>query len=668
MGRFDKIMVVILMLLSSSALASAVEVHDYDRLFAERVGATITAHGDGNEDRVRESLRQYRKQPGLDPELFYLATRELIYFLRNPDEAQRLFKDIKVRSDDFLLRYLEAKYQKSTIDPDSLDLMESIFKESLAHPALFSTMSTIAHDLAFSLINNGHLIDAVEVLKDAIARLQDSRYDYDRIFLMEGMATAYSDRHNSDDFIQKGIAIHEELERELSRRSMEWDPTSSIYNRGVAYLFALGNFSSAIEAFSRIPKGNRTYPEAQLSLALAHLGLGRTEDALHFYRKIDLATYNNDGDRLPEILCHKAMIAYELKLVSRIPECETVTPKSAPDIQFIRRSIMRRPLHPDDAFMLLRLLENYYQDYLKPQVKKAMGTSVRRLELERARNEVTLAEVKAEQQRKLAAYEQQLGLVKNIVIGLGFLAGLALVFMIFRLRLKNARIQSLQTYIQTRVLRRFLPAALIDEILKGHSRLDDEPQARTVTILFADLVSFTAKSEALGAHKTAALLHAYFDVMSREIFACSGTIDKFIGDAIMVIFGAPQDQEPTVQAERAVRCAQAMLMALDELNQTFQRDYGLSFEMRIGINTGEAIVGSIGSENRSDYTVIGSAVNLASRIENIAEPNRIFISASTARLMPDELCENIGPYRLRGVTEEQTLFRVRKPGLQRQAV
>ncbi|HET9239916.1 MAG TPA: adenylate/guanylate cyclase domain-containing protein [Oligoflexus sp.] len=668
MGPFAKILVLIVMLRSGGLSASSAEVRDYDRLFSERVGATITAHGDGNEERVRESLRQYRRQPGLDPELFYLATRELIYFLRSPEEAQTLFKEIDVRSDDFLLRYLQAKYQKPTIRDESLDAMEGIFKESLAYPALYSTMSTIAHDLAFSLINNGHLIDAVEVLKEAIARLQDSRYDYDRIFLLEGMATAYSDRHNSDDSIQKGIGIHDELERELSRRSLEWDPTSSIFNRGIAYLFALGNFSSAIENFSRIPKGNRTYPEAQLSLALAHLGLGRTEDALHFYRKIDLANYSNDGDRLPEILCHKALIAYELKLVARIPECHAVTPKSAPDIQFIRHSIMRRPLHPDDAFMLLRLLENYYHDYLKPQVKKAMGTSVRRLELERARSELAVAEIKAEQQRKLAAYEKQLGLVKNIVIALGLLAGLALLFMVHRLRLNNARIQSLQTYIQTRVLKRFLPAALIDEILKGRSRLDEEPQARTVTILFADLVSFTAKSEALGAHKTAALLHAYFDVMSREIFACSGTIDKFIGDAIMVIFGAPQDQEPAVQADRAVRCAQAMLSALDVLNQTFQHEYGITFQMRIGINTGEAIVGSIGSENRSDYTVIGSAVNLASRIENIAEPNGIFVSASTARLMPDGLCENLGPYRLRGVTEEQNLFRVRIPDSARQAV
>jgi class 3 adenylate cyclase/Flp pilus assembly protein TadD len=668
MSQVTNILILILLLRSSCAFASTAEVKNYDRLFATRIGTTITAHGDGNEERVRESLRQYRRQPGLDPELYYLATRELIYFLRSPEEAQTLFKEIDVRSDDFLLRYLKAKYQKTAITDESLDTMESIFKESLAHPALFTTMSTIAHDLAFTLINNGHLIDAVEVLKEGIARLQDPRYDYDRIFLLEGMATAYSDRHNSDAFIQKGIALHDELERETSRRSIEWDPTPSIYNRGVAYLFGLGNFSSAIEHFSRIPKGNRTYLEAQLSLALAHLGLGRTEDALRFYRRIDLATYSNDDDRLPEILCHKALMAYELRLASRIPECEAVTPKSAPDIQFIRHSIMRRPLHPDDAFMLLRLLETYYHEYLKPQVKKAMGTSVRRLELERTRNEVALAEIKAEQQRKVAAYEKQLGLVKNIVIALGFLAGLALVLMIYRLRLKNARIQSLQTYIQTRVLRRFLPAALIDEILKGRSRLDEEPQARTVTILFADLVSFTAKSEALGAHKTAALLHAYFDVMTREIFACSGTIDKFIGDAIMVIFGAPQDQEPCVQAEQAVRCAQAMLTALDELNQKFQDEYGLSFAMRIGINTGEAIVGSIGSENRSDYTVIGSAVNLASRIENTAEPNRIFMSASTASLMPEGLCENIGPYRLRGVTEEQNLFRVRIPDLGQKAV
>jgi adenylate cyclase len=157
---------------------------------------------------------------------------------------------------------------------------------------------------------------------------------------------------------------------------------------------------------------------------------------------------------------------------------------------------------------------------------------------------------------------------------------------------------------------------------------------RTLTVLFADIAGFTGLSERLG-DRIIPLLSGYLDIMSREVSAAGGTIDKFIGDAVMAFWGAP-----AANADHAVDACRAALTCQSALRASgLTDDRGQPLKVRIGINTGEMLVGNIGSEYRLNYTVIGDAVNVASRLEgaNKAYGTDIIIGEETRRLAGDRI-------------------------------
>ena len=182
-----------------------------------------------------------------------------------------------------------------------------------------------------------------------------------------------------------------------------------------------------------------------------------------------------------------------------------------------------------------------------------------------------------------------------------------------------------------------------------------------VTILFTDLVSFTPMAEKHGTETIVMMLNEYFTKMTEIVFSNGGTIDKFIGDAIMVMFGAPVASPPKVQVRQAVQCARQMQSVVKQLNKEWKSQGLPEFEMRLGIHQGPAVVGNLGSDKRSDYTAIGTTVNIASRIESLCPANEIFISSSVAsRLDPDEAIA-LGPMRLKGIQEPVEIFRIARP-------
>ena len=209
-------------------------------------------------------------------------------------------------------------------------------------------------------------------------------------------------------------------------------------------------------------------------------------------------------------------------------------------------------------------------------------------------------------------------------------------------------------------LERYHSPQVIEEIIAGRDSGGSLKKARVkmVTILFADLVGFTTWSEKMAAEDLAALLTKFFTLASDAVFSREGTIDKFIGDAVMAFFGAPIDQPD--HAARAVSTALKIRNGVNEWNQEREKKGELPIEVRIALNTGEAIVGEVGSERRVDYTVLGNAVNVAARMEEfVASAGDICIGPATYESVKSRFrCAQMGHFALKGLSTQVPMYKV----------
>ncbi|MGA9377525.1 MAG: adenylate/guanylate cyclase domain-containing protein [Phormidium sp.] len=199
-------------------------------------------------------------------------------------------------------------------------------------------------------------------------------------------------------------------------------------------------------------------------------------------------------------------------------------------------------------------------------------------------------------------------------------------------------------------LERYHSPAVVQQMMKTGNLLDTRliPKESEISIMFADIVGFTALSEKLSPAKIAELLNAFFEEMLQEVFAEGGTLDKFIGDCIMAFFGAPEPQQD--HAERAFRSGKGMLARLAKMNVNKELFHPL--QLRIAINSGKAVVGDVGSTLRVDYTVLGSTINLASRMESICPPGKLIVSDATYKMLQSSQrleLEEMGEYRFKGI-------------------
>ena len=228
------------------------------------------------------------------------------------------------------------------------------------------------------------------------------------------------------------------------------------------------------------------------------------------------------------------------------------------------------------------------------------------------------------------------------------------------LKAREREVESLNRMLTETVLKRYLPPDLVDRIVSGELSMDKPAEMRRMTVLFSDLCGFTSASERLGPGRMSAVLNEYLSVMNDVIFRHDGTIDKFIGDAIMVLFGAPLELSPEEQARRACACAIDMQRAMASMQPLFAEAGIPDLSMRIGIHQGDAVVGNFGSEQRSDYTAIGPTVNLASRIESACTPGEVFVSEAIRALLPEPAVTSTGSFALKGVDGPKTLFALRR--------
>ena len=208
-----------------------------------------------------------------------------------------------------------------------------------------------------------------------------------------------------------------------------------------------------------------------------------------------------------------------------------------------------------------------------------------------------------------------------------------------------------------RAFTRYVAREVVEEILKDPENLVLTGERRQVTVLFCDVRGFTPMSERLSPEEVVLLLNDFYNLMIETTFKYDGTLDKFLGDAVMAVFGAPMAHPD--HSARAIRTALAMQEGITGLNEQRAREGKEPISVGIGVSAGEAVAGTVGTEDRMEYTVIGDSVNLAARLESNAKPGQILISQRTYERVRD-LVESrpLGRIRVKGKEEEVEVYEV----------
>lgn len=197
----------------------------------------------------------------------------------------------------------------------------------------------------------------------------------------------------------------------------------------------------------------------------------------------------------------------------------------------------------------------------------------------------------------------------------------------------------------------FVSDPLVQHLSKDEGRDLFRHTRKKITIFFSDICRFSTITDTMEPEEMAEQLNEYFHEMIPLVLRHQGTLDKLMGDGIMVLFGAPDDMDPADGAYRCVQMAMAMQAQLKTLNRKWtQKGYPHALQVRMGIHTGLSVVGSFGSERWIHYTAIGSQVNIAARLQQIAEPGQILISRATYALIAEKIqARDLGPMALKGL-------------------
>jgi adenylate cyclase len=213
------------------------------------------------------------------------------------------------------------------------------------------------------------------------------------------------------------------------------------------------------------------------------------------------------------------------------------------------------------------------------------------------------------------------------------------------------------------IISRYVAAQLAEQIRLGNYGIVDRHERRRLTLFFSDIRGFSEIADRVEPEDLSGLLNEYFAEMTTIAERYGATVDKFMGDGIMIFFGAPEAADDRDQAVRAVRMGVEMQGRMGELRLKWsQQGFEEPFTIRIGINTGIASVGSFGARGRMDYTAIGRQVNLAARLQASCEPGRILISHATWALVSDEiLCTPRGELQVKGFHRPVNVYEVAVP-------
>jgi class 3 adenylate cyclase/tetratricopeptide (TPR) repeat protein len=213
-----------------------------------------------------------------------------------------------------------------------------------------------------------------------------------------------------------------------------------------------------------------------------------------------------------------------------------------------------------------------------------------------------------------------------------------------------------------RSLRTYTPKHLSDQVIGSRGALEGE--RKQVTVMFCDIANSTAMAERMGADAMHRVLNEFFDLALPEVHRHEGTVNQFLGDGFMALFGAPISHE-----DHARRATLAAVGLQKKLHERLSGTPGAELSVRIGINTGPVVVGTIGDDLRMDYTAVGDTTNLAARLERLAEPGAVFLSRTAYEAVQDYFeCEPLRPRKVKGIAHAVQAYRVLAPKSDTEAI
>jgi adenylate cyclase len=243
-----------------------------------------------------------------------------------------------------------------------------------------------------------------------------------------------------------------------------------------------------------------------------------------------------------------------------------------------------------------------------------------------------------------------------------FMAVLAFSFIVLQRRLTaviegvNRKLESANEALAAiaKKISRYLAPQVYARIFSGQKDVTIQTERKKLSIFFSDIKDFTATTERLQPEEITTLLNEYFTAMSEIAGHHGGTVDKFIGDAMLIFFGDPETRGPTEDAKACLGMAVDMQHRMAELNIRWRkRGIEIPVRVRMGINTGYCNVGNFGSADRMDYTIIGGEANLAARLQSIAEPGQIILSYETYALVREIVAARpLPPISIKGIRRE----------------
>ncbi|MDQ3235484.1 MAG: adenylate/guanylate cyclase domain-containing protein, partial [Pseudobdellovibrionaceae bacterium] len=601
----------------------------------------------------QESERLWRRiqKDDPEPEHRYLAAQALhgIFLGQGREkEGHQSCQATPPRADDYEAQATCLLFEPDLADSVITDRLEKIFLVSRQHFPGTIVPAQVMYRGSTHLIFSHDIPRAVSLLRQGLETLPFEARDM-QVLLKKSMATIYITPSNSPAVIAEGLKLFDETEAYFQETGNWMNAENSAYNKAIALIMSIKDYEGALRELGKVQRDMTLVPDALVFRAYSLAKLGRHDEVIQVLQKVNLNNYLDEA-RAPFLKCYMHLARSMNQPVADLEHCLDLPHNTQTDvILHLTSEISQRPNPVSDELQLYRQFYWFYQHKIAPNMSMTLANTIDGLELQRARYESSLKDTQLDIQNRYSQLKTY-ALIGILVLLAGFVASWMRIFR------QHGKIRRLNLYIQTQVLQRFLPPEIIKEILDGRNRLDESARTMSVTVLFADLCDFTRQSESLGPQRIALILNTFLIRMTEVIFEHGGTIDKFMGDGIMVIFGAPTELPDALQASKAVDCAVAMQKALMVLSQEWEAAGFPAFKMRIGIHQGHAVVGSFGGPKRSDFTVIGSTVNIGSRIERMAQPGDILISRDLALQLPKDQVISTGVHQIRGLDQAHELF------------